>query len=505
MEDRDRLHFGVRASELPGVPVLKEKNPEPCSLVIFGASGDLTGRKLVPALYNLKADGTLPDPFHVTGVGRTRMTVQEWRKELLRAAGQHSRRQPIDRKAWDSLASEFDYVQGDYAVADLYRKLGERLAGGNRIFYLATPPDLFPVILKNLVANRLIVPPGGEPWSRVIIEKPFGHDLTSARELNRLTAGWLDESQTFRIDHYLGKETVRNILVFRFGNAIFEHLWNRKYVDHVQITAAETIGVEHRGSFYDRAGVVRDVVQNHLLELLALTAMEPPVSFHADAIRDEKVQLFRSLRPLSYDGANSQIVHGQYLGYREEEGVSRDSRTPTFAAMKVMIDNWRWQGVPFYLRSGKNLGKRATELSIQFQPIPLCLFGEKEACQLVEPNVLTLRIQPNEGISMTFAAKVPGNHLSVGTVSMSMDYARAFGRPLSEAYERLLLDCMKGDQTLFSRRDGVEASWDFVTPMLDAWEKDPKAPLIEYEPGSDGPAEAEQLLFRDGRRWKKLS
>jgi glucose-6-phosphate 1-dehydrogenase len=369
---------------------------------------------------------------------------------------------------------------------------------------MATPPDLFPGLLKGLTGSGLIHPSGSDPWSRVIIEKPFGRDITSARELNRLVATSIDESQTFRIDHYLGKETVQNILVFRFGNSIFEHLWNRKYIDHIQITAAETIGVEHRGPFYDTTGVLRDVVQNHLLEILALVTMETPTSFSADDVRDEKAQLFRALRP--FDGGESaqSLILGQYRGYRNEAGVASGSRTPTYAALKVMIDNWRWQGVPIYLRAGKRLAKRTTEVAIQFQPVPLCLFGQKEACQILEPNVLTLRIQPDEGISMRFVAKIPGEHLSVSNVSMNMDYADAFGSALADAYERLLLDCMRGDATLFSRRDGVEESWKFITPVLETTQRLPESFLRPYEAGSDGPAEAQELLLRESRRWREL-
>ena len=341
------------------------------------------------------------------------------------------------------------------------------------------------------------------PFQRVIIEKPFGRDLASARALNELLGEYVDESQTFRIDHYLGKETVQNILVFRFGNSIFEPLWNRKYIDHVQITAAESIGVEKRGRFYDANGVLRDIVQNHLLQVLSLCAMEAPTSFGADDVRDAKLQVFRSLRPIVGPGIAKDVVRAQYRGYRQEEGVSADSVTPTFTAMKVMVDNWRWQGVPFYLRAGKHLADRRTEVSIHFQPIPLCLFSREEACQMFEPSVLILRIQPEEGISLRFMAKVPGEHIAVDTVAMNMSYADTFRKPLSEAYERLLVDCMKGDATLFARRDAVEQAWTFITPILEEWSAD-QTDIATYEPGSDGPKEAHELLARDGRRWRGL-
>jgi glucose-6-phosphate 1-dehydrogenase len=313
---------------------------------------------------------------------------------------------------------------------------------------------------------------------------------------------YLDESQTFRIDHYLGKETVQNILVFRFANSIFEPIWNRKYIDHVQIVAAESIGIEGRAQFYDKTGVLRDVVQNHLLQVLAFSAMEPPTSFAADDVRDEKAQVFRALRPIVGVDVSTQVIRGQYRGYREEPGVSPDSRTETYIAMKVLIDNWRWQGVPFYLRTGKQLAAKRTDVSIHFQSVPLCLFGQMEACQILEPCVLTLRIQPHEGISHRFVAKVPGDQLAVCNVLMNMTYDDAFHTTISDAYERLLLDCMRGDATLFMRRDGVEEAWRFVTPILEEWDAETPAPIPQYEPGSMGPSEADELIARDGRHWK---
>jgi glucose-6-phosphate 1-dehydrogenase len=332
-----------------------------------------------------------------------------------------------------------------------------------------------------------------------VIEKPVGRDLASARDLNRLIAEGLDESQVFRIDHYLAKETVQNILVFRFGNSIFEPLWNRKYVDHVQITMAEDLGIERRGKFYDATGVVRDVIQSHILQLLSLVAMEPPATFKADDIRNEKHQLLRSLRPILLEDS----VHAQYRGYRQEEGVAPGSRTPTYVALKVMVDNWRWQGVPFYIRAGKGLKRRRTEISIQFQTIPLCLFGREDVCQRIEPNVLTMRIQPDEGIALRFSCKVPGDDLTVAPLMMDFSYAKSFKKPPEEAYERVLLDAMRGDATLFARRDGDEQAWAFLTPLLEAWEGS-SGEVPQYDRGSEGPREADQLLWRTRHRWRSL-
>jgi glucose-6-phosphate 1-dehydrogenase len=478
--------------------------PDDCTIVIFGVTGDLTHRKLVPALYNLAGQGELPRNFAMIGTSTSVGSADSLRADLHATTAKFSRTQPLDEGAWRSFADRVESVQGDFnmpaAYADLRAKLAQvesrHATKGNRLFYMATPPSVFPVILRHLKDGGLLHAPGHAPWSRVVMEKPFGRDLASARELNRLIGEVLDESQIYRIDHYLGKETVQNILVFRFGNSIFEPLWNRKYVDHVQITAAEEIGIERRGKFYDQTGVLRDFVQSHLMQVLALCAMEPPGSFRPDDVRDEKAQLIRSLRPITPDD----VAWGQYAGYRDEEGVARDSRTPTYVAMKVMVDNWRWQGVPFYLRAGKGLRSRMTEVSVFFQSIPFCLFGREEVCQLIEPNVLTIRIQPDEGISLRFATKVPGDDLSVGTVTMDFSYAGSFQRPSGEAYERLLLDAMRGDATLFARRDGDEKCWEFVQPLLD----DPGVPNA-YERGSAGPKEADELLRRDHRRWRPLA
>ena len=507
------ISSAITVEEIQGLPIRREPTAEPCALVIFGANGDLSRRKLVPALYNLMVDGALPEPIAIIGIDRRNVTPDELRASLRESTAQFSRRQPIDSTTWNAFAAALDFTSGAFEDAKSYDRLkkmledadSDRGTRGNRIFYLATPPQFFPVIIENLHENGLLHREStspNDPFCRVIIEKPFGRDLSSAQTLNQLLAAYLDESQTFRIDHYLGKETVQNILVFRFGNSIFEPLWNRKYIDHVQIDAAESIGVEKRGRFYDTTGVLRDVAQNHLLQVLALSAMEPPTSFDADDVRDEKMQVFRALRPIHGADVRTHVVGAQYRGYRNEAGVSPNSRTPTYVAMKVMIDNWRWQGVPFYLRAGKRLAAKRTSVSVHFQSVPLCLFPQLEACQMVEPNVLTLRIQPHEGVSLRFVAKVPGEQLAVGNVRMNMSYADAFHKPISEAYERLLLDCMRGDAMLFMRRDGVEQSWRFVTPILEEWDAESRARIPQYEPGSMGPPEADELIARDGRNWK---
>jgi glucose-6-phosphate 1-dehydrogenase len=485
-------------------PALVAVRPsDPCVLVIFGATGDLTHRKLIPALYNLARASELPEHFAILGTSTSIGSSEAYRTELRESTSKFSRTQPLDEGVWSDFAAHVETVAGDFNTPAAYRALRERLeqidrrygTQGNRLFYMATPPAFFPTILNGLRAERLLYPPGGVRWSRVIIEKPFGRDLSSARELNRLIAEHLHENQIFRIDHYLGKETVQNILVFRFGNSLFEPIWNRKYIDHVQITMAEEIGVERRGKFYDTTGVLRDIVQSHLLQVLALCAMEPPISFRPDDVRDEKFQVYRSLRTQDL----GQVVWGQYSGYRQEPGVAPESTTPTYVAMKLMIDSWRWQGVPFYIRAGKGLRRRQTEVSIQFQSIPFCLFGREEVCQMIDSNLLTLRIQPDEGIALRFAAKVPGDDLRVTSVTMDFSYARSFDRPPGEAYERLLLDGMRGDATLFSRRDGDERAWEFLQPLLDS-----PGSVHSYERGSEGPVEADRLVRADKRRWRDL-
>jgi len=495
-----------------GPAVVRSRPPDPCVIVIFGVTGDLTHRKLVPALYNLAREGDLPERFALIGTSTSVGSSDQFRADLHDSVAKHSRTKPIDEEVWKKFAAPLETVVADVNAPDDYTKLCrtidevEKRHGlpGNRLYYLAVPPGVFPVILRNLKASGLLHPTGATRWSRVVIEKPFGRDLASARELNRTVAQVVDESQIFRSDHYLGKETVQNILVFRFGNSIFEPIWNRKYIDHVQITMAEDLTVERRGKFYDTTGVLRDVVQSHLLQVLALCTMEAPATFRADDIRDEKFKLLRSIRPITAGDVANDVVAAQYRGYRSTEGVARDSRTPTYVALKMAIDNWRWQGVPIYVRAGKGLAARNTEVSIHFQTIPFCLFGSEEVCQRIEPNVLALRIQPREGIALSFGCKVPGEDLSVGSVTMNFSYADSFKRAPWEAYERLLLDAMRGDHTLFARRDGDEQAWSFVTPVLEAWQAR-KDPLPEYDPGSSGPKEADQLLRRDGRRWRPLA
>jgi glucose-6-phosphate 1-dehydrogenase len=483
--------------------LVTERRVEPCALVLFGATGDLARRKLVPGLFNLMRGGHLPDGFRLIGVGRSVESLDEFRGMQEEAVRRHSRT-GFDEATWERFSRALDYVRGDLDDAATYEAIGKALESGNRIFYMAVPPSSFASTLEHLHRHGLIHDPGrGRPWSRVMIEKPFGHDLASARELNRMAASFLDESQLYRIDHYLGKETVQNILVFRFGNSIFEPLWNRKYIDHVQITAAEELGMEGRGKFYDETGVLRDVVQNHLLEVLALCAMEPPVSFRADDQRDARIDVWRSLRPIVGDDALTETVRAQYTGYHDEPGIAADSRTPTYAALKLQIDNWRWQGVPFYLRAGKRLGRRVTEVAVHFQTVPLCLFGRDEVCQRLDANVLTLRIQPNDGIDLRFVAKSPGEDLAVENVEMDFTYAESFSRQPAEAYERLFLDCMRGDPSLFARRDGVERAWEFITPILEAWDAD-RRDLPRYQPGSAGAPEADALIRRDRRRWRSL-
>jgi glucose-6-phosphate 1-dehydrogenase len=479
--------------------------------VIFGATGDLTGRKLAPALFNLMLDKALAEPTVIIGVSRSHMTPAAFADKLKGPVALHSR-QKVEQAPWDRFAAMLDYVGGEFADDATYAALKARLEAaktkgtrGNRVFYLSTPPSAFPVILQKLQQHGLIErrqQRGDGPGCRVIVEKPFGRDLATARELNEMIGTYLHESQIYRIDHYLGKETVQNILVFRFGNSIFEPLWNRNHIDYVEITAAESIGIEGRGAFYESTGVVRDIIQNHLLQVMSLVTMEVPASFSADDIRDEKSQVLRSVRSLTLNEVANDCVRGQYRGYREEPNVAPNSQTPTYAAMRFVIDSWRWQGVPFYLRAGKKLAERLTEVSIHFKSVPLVLFKDEAAGGVLQPAVLTLRIQPHEGISLRFVAKVPGENISVGNVLMTMTYADAFKRPISEAYERLLLDCMRGDATLFNRRDSVDRAWELIQPVLQVWEATPGVHF--YEPGSAGPAAADEMLARYGHHWREL-
>jgi glucose-6-phosphate 1-dehydrogenase len=488
-------------------------------MIIFGATGDLTHRKLLPALYDLALEHPLPAGFSVVGFARRPYSDEEFREQALESINQYCRQKPVNPQIWESFASGIRYLQSDFNDVRGYEKLGtllntidqQRGTSGNRIFYLSTPPSQYPEIIHNLGVVGLNKNRKG--WTRIIIEKPFGHDLASARELNRQVAKVFKEEQVYRIDHYLGKETVQNILVFRLANGIFEPVWNRRYVDHVQITVAENIGVEGRGAYYEESGAIRDMVQNHAMQLLSLVAMEPPITLDADAVRDEKVKVLHALQPLNGQDVTTHMIRAQYgpgwvggqqvVGYREERGVSPGSTTETYVAMKVFIDSWRWAGVPFYLRTGKHLPKRVTEIAIQFKQAPLMLFKRSEAYGQVEPNVLTLRIQPDEGISLKFGAKVPGSEMQIRSVNMDFFYGSSFVREQPEAYERLLLDCMMGDSTLFTRRDEVEAAWTFLQGILDEWKNQPPETILSYESGSWGPQVADEFIWRDGRRWRR--
>ena len=479
------------------------KVPDPCVVVIFGASGDLTARKLLPALFNLRREGLAPGETCVLGTARTEYSDEEFARQMREAVKEHSRVAPED-DSWGGFSGNLFYVAGDLASEDTYRRLCDRLAeidashgtAGNRVWYLATAPRFFPEIADG-IGKAGMLDTGG--WHRLVVEKPFGSDLGSARELNGVLARTFSEDQVFRIDHYLGKETVQNILVLRFSNAIFEPIWNRRYVDHVQITVAEDMGVGSRGAFYDQTGALRDVAQNHLLQLLTLVAMEPPVAWDATAIRNEKVQVLRAVRRWPASECGVLTARGQYEGYRDEKGVDAASSTETFVALKLLVDNWRWAGVPFYLRTGKNLPGKATEIAIQFQTVPHLLFAKTAVVEL-EPNVLVLRIQPDEAITLTFGAKVPGHEVNVRTVDMEFDYENDFGSGTPEAYERLLQDCMLGDATLFARADEIEEAWEIVDPILSYWSGGGRPG--SYAPGTWGPASADELARKDGRRWR---
>jgi glucose-6-phosphate 1-dehydrogenase len=492
-----------------------ERIPEPTAVVIFGASGDLTKRKLLPALFHLEQSNLLPEEFSVVGVAR-RPLQGEFEKDMRDGILQFGGVQEGEKKL-DEFIGKISYFAMNFDDPGGYDKLKTVLEGidqkqgtkGNRLFYLATAPEYFAEIIEQLGRHGMAKPQQGKV--HVIIEKPFGHDLASARQLldevNRVFA----EDQIFRIDHYLGKETVQNILVFRFANGIFEPVWNRNYVDHVQITAAEDIGIEGRGPFYEKAGALRDVIQNHVMELLSFVALEPPVSFEADAMRREKVKVWRSIQPIHF----MDTVRGQYgpgkvggkdvKGYRQEERVDPNSSTETYAALKVGIENWRWAGVPFYLRAGKRLAKRVTEITVQFKQPPQLLFkNQSGACRELQPNLIAMRIQPDEGISLRFGAKVPSPNMEVCPVNMNFSYADAFGKSSANGYERLLLDAMLGDATLFAHRDGVEATWSLLTPILDYWAANKPKDLPNYAAGTWGPKSADELLARDGRAWHKL-
>ncbi len=494
-----------------------EPTPAPTALIIFGASGDLTRRKLLPALYQLSRGQRLPARFTVVGVARSEMTDERFRQQLHDSLKEFAGvAKPDDVST--ALAARLFYVQGEMDDPGLYQKLAAKLkecgAPDGVLFYLAIPPTVYATVADQLAAARLTVPASAAGWCRVIVEKPFGTDLDSARALNQRLHKYLDESQIFRIDHYLGKETVQNLLVFRFANGMFEPVWNRRYIDHVQITAAETVGVERRAAYYEGAGALRDMVQNHLMQVLALIAMEPPIAFSAENVRDRKLDVILSMQPFVTErGAREHVVRAQYSagwvngtevpGYRQEEGVSPDSSTDTFVALRAYLDSWRWAGVPFYIRTGKRLPKRTTEIAIQFRRPPLHIFRRISPTPIA-PNLLIVNVQPDEGISVRFEAKLPGTRMQLAPVMMNFRYGSAFGRPVPEAYETLLLDAMLGDATLYARHDFVEASWALITPILDAWRAAKADGLACYEAGEWGPREADALIAADGRRWRTL-
>jgi glucose-6-phosphate 1-dehydrogenase len=489
---------------------------EPITVVLFGASGDLAKRKVIPAMYDLAVHKSLGPRYAIVGFARTPMSDESFRHTAEEAAKSISEVGPIDPKKWQEFASNLYYQSGEYGNEEDFKKLAKRLdqlsaekdLGGNRLFYLSTPPEVYPQIVEQLGHAGLAKATSPDAWVRIIIEKPFGRDLASARELNKKVLCVFDEQQVYRIDHYLGKDTVQNLLVLRFSNGIFEPLWNRNYVDHVQITAAETLGVERRGGFYETAGALRDMIQSHVLQLTSLTAVEPPARFDATAVRNEKLKVLQSVRPFDLSMVAQSVVRGQYgpgvidgksvPGYRQEPGVNPHSRTETFVAMELQIDNWRWAGVPFYLRTGKRLAKRSTEIVIQFKRAPHIVFRERE----VEDNRLVLNIQPDEGISFSFGAKRPGTEMGIGNVTMNFSYREAFGDGKTRsAYATLLGDCVRGDATLFDRGDSVEAAWALVEPILDVWSAAKSQSVPIYPAGSWGPRESDLLLERSGRNW----
>jgi glucose-6-phosphate 1-dehydrogenase len=521
------------------------RTPEPCAFVLFGATGDLAHRKLYGALFNLMVARRLPAGFAIVGVARRPISDDEFREQVRESVEQHARNKPSKRPAvWESFAQGLFYVQGEFDDPQGYARLAERLEEidrhrgtlGNRLYYLSTPPDFYPAIVRHLgesglahaassphsnghqtgpLGNGYHMEASTDPsWRRIVVEKPFGHDLASAQGLNRQIAEVFPEERIFRIDHYLGKETVQNILVFRFANGIFEPIWSRRYIDQVQITVAESLGVEERASYYDTAGALRDMLQNHMMELLTLVAMEPPTAFEAQAVRDEKAKVLRAIKPFATPQEVAlNTVRGQYgpgaifgkavPGYRQEKDIPPTSITETYVAARFFVDNWRWSGVPFYLRHGKRLPKRDTEISIHFKPAPLALFQHTAADEL-QPNVLVLHIQPDEGISLRFESKLPGPAIRLRSVDMNFHYGTSFGVETADAYERLLMDAMMGDTTLFTRRDEVEHMWLLATSILEGWKTIPPPTFPNYRAGSWGPAVADELIARDGRSWRRL-
>ncbi|HVH87954.1 MAG TPA: glucose-6-phosphate dehydrogenase [Terriglobales bacterium] len=494
-----------------------DKPAGPCALVVFGAAGDLTKRKLIPALYNLAKDKLLPDNFAVVGVSVDDLSGEAFREQVTQFLDKEDHR----HETWRWFNERLYYERGDFAEDSTYGCLSNKLSEidshygteGNYLFYLATAPKFFAQIVQQLGQHTLAREENGH-WRRVIIEKPFGHDLDSARTLNAQIQSVLTENQIYRIDHYLGKETVQNLLVFRFSNSIFEPLWNDRYIDHVQITNAETVGVERRGGYFDNVGTMRDMVPNHIMQLISLTAMEPPASFKSEAVRDEQAKVLHAMKAFNPDDVLHDTVRGQYgegqiegervPGYRKEPGVSPESRTETFVAMKLAIDNWRWAGIPFYVRSGKRLSKRHTEITIQFKKTPLQIFQDTAGHKL-RTNQLVIQIQPEEGMMLSFGAKIPGSTVRVGSVDMSCEYAKYFKTEPKTGYEVLLYDCMIGDPTLFQRADMVEAGWTVVDPVLDVWRAVPPRKFPNYAAGTWGPKESDDLLERDGRKWRSIA
>jgi glucose-6-phosphate 1-dehydrogenase len=504
---------------------------DPCTMIIFGALGDLSRRKLIPAIYQLMREHLVDDQFRVLGVGRDGdQTDDTFREQMKKALATSDEVDHFDEALWQDLCMRLHFVSADLTNADDYDSIGKRLdeleerrprEERNRLFYLAVPPSVFEPIVTNLSKSGLAPrtrTPDDRPWARIVVEKPFGRSLESAQRLNSLLLSMFAEHQTYRIDHYLGKETVQNVLVLRFANSIFEPIWNRQWIHHVQITAAETVGVEERGKYYEEAGVVRDMFQNHLLQLLSLTAMEPPAQMAANAVRDEKVKVLRSVRWLSPETIADNAVRAQYTagstdgkpvpGYTQEKDVARDSQVPTFAAVRLFVDNWRWNGVPFYLRSGKRMAKRSSEIAVQFRSPPHLMFGHVTR-EAMRPNTLVMRVQPNEGVSLNFEVKVPGaavaltSNIEIAPVDMQFDYANAFGENSAPAYETLLLDVMIGEATLFTRSDEVEAAWRVIDPLIQYWEANKPKRMPGYAAGSWGPREADELIEEDGVEWRE--
>ncbi len=492
---------------------------ESCVLVIFGASGDLTRRKLVPALYDLACIGCMNPKFEVLGTGRTHMTSEEFRTRMRGEAAVSKDVRNYSEEKWADFEKRLFYIMGDVNDAEFYPRLAGKLeemrnsgSSGNRLFYVSTPASVAHPIIQGLGAAGLNHNPNG--WSRIVLEKPFGHDVSTARELNATVLRTFSERDVYRIDHYLGKETVQNMLVFRFANSLFEPVWNRNYIDYVEITAAETVGVENRAAFYEETGALRDMVANHLLQLLAITAMEPPIAFDADAVREQKVQVFRSIHPMSRDEVARRTVRGQYgpgeidgqpvPGYRQESGVSPNSSTETFVAVEFHVNNWRWAGVPFYVRTGKRLPRQLTEVRVHFKRTPQALFARTPDEQ-VEPNVVVISIQPDEGIVLQFGAKKPGGQMQVVPVQANFSYRTAFDGNTPVAYETLLLDAMRGDPTLFTRGDEIEAEWSIITPIEEAWAQLPPPQFPNYAAGSEGPQAADELISEELRGWHRIA